>query len=107
MMLKATYVAAVFGALMISSTVAYGQQTAPAATPDAAPQAAQQPAAPAEDPNERICKAGDPIVGSRFSTGRVCHTRKEWDQIKKDSEAALYHQQMERSSIGPKSGISY
>jgi hypothetical protein len=90
-MLKVAYVAAAIGALMISSAMA--QQAAPSATPDAAPQATQQPAAPAEDPNERICKSGEPIVGSRFAASRVCHTRKEWDQIQKDSQAALYHQQ--------------
>ena len=100
MMLKGMYVAAAFGALMISSTVAYGQQTTPAATPDAAPQATQQPAAPADDPNEVVCHAGQPIVGSRFPTGRVCHTRREWDQIQKDSQAELFRQQMERSSGG-------
>ena len=107
MMLKGMYVAAAFGALMISSAVAYGQQTAPAATSDAAPQATQPPAAPADDPNEVICKAGAPIVGSRFPTGRTCHTRKEWDQIKKDSQEALFHQQMGRSSTGPSSGIDH
>jgi hypothetical protein len=93
------YSAAAFGALMISSAVAYGQQTAPAATPDAAPQATQQ-AAPADDPNEVICRAGEPIIGSRFPGPRICRTRKEWDQIKRDSQDALYHQQMQRSCSG-------
>jgi hypothetical protein len=108
MMLKGMYVAAAVGALMISSAVAYGQTAAtPTATPDAAPQATQQPGAPAEDPNEVVCKAGAPIVGSRFSTGRTCHSRKEWDQIRKDSQDTLYHQQMERSSTGPSSGTGH
>src|ERR1700677_2044411 len=102
MMLKGTYVAAVFGALMISSTVAYGPQAAPAATPAPAPQPTQQRAAPADDPYEVVCHAGQPIVGSRFPTGRTCHTRKEWDQIQKDSQEALFHQQMERSANGGK-----
>jgi hypothetical protein len=44
-----------------------------------------------------VCRAGEPIVGSRFPGPRVCHTRKEWDQIKRDSQEALFHQQMERS----------
>lgn len=95
MMLRRVCVAAVFGAVMISSAVA--QQAAPAATPDAAPQATQQPAAPADDPNEMICRSGEPIIGSRFPGPRTCHTRKEWDQIKRDSQEALFHQQMQRS----------
>jgi|SRR5277367_686645 len=108
MMLKGMYVAAAFGALMISSAVAYGQTApTPTATPDAAPQATQQPGAPAEDPNEVVCKAGAPIVGSRFPTGRICHSRREWDQIKKDSQDTLYHQQMERSSTSPTSGWAH
>ncbi|HUO93480.1 MAG TPA: hypothetical protein VMU22_11185 [Rhizomicrobium sp.] len=96
---KVTLFAGIIGVVMMST--AYAQQTAPAGQPDAAPQATQQlPAAPAEDPNEVICHAGQPIVGSRFPTGRVCHTRKEWDQIQRDSQQELFHQQMERSSGG-------
>jgi len=79
------------GGLLMSTTAGFAQQMAqatPATTPDAAP---------ADDPNEIICKAGAPVVGSRFSTGRQCHSRKEWDQIKRDSQAALQQQQMERS----------
>jgi hypothetical protein len=107
MMSKGMFSAAAFGALMISSAVAYGQQAAPAATPDAAPQATQQPTQPAEDPNEIICKAGAPVVGSRLPTGRTCHSRREWDQIKRDSQEALYHQQMDRASTEPKSGSEH
>ena len=95
MRLNATYFAAAIGALMMSSAVA--QQAAPAATPDAAPQATQQQGAPADDPNEVVCRAGEPIVGSRFPGPRTCHTRREWDQIKRDSQDALFHTQMNRS----------
>jgi len=103
-MQKVTLFAGIIGAVMMST--AYAQTTAPAAGPDAAAPAAApaaaQPAALAEDPNEIVCHAGEPVVGSRFPTGRVCHTRKEWDQIKKDSQEALFHQQMERSASGGK-----
>jgi len=70
-------------------------QSAPATAPAAAP--ATQ-AAPADDPNEIICHAGEPELGSRFPGPRTCHTRREWDQIQRDSQDALIHQQMERSS---------
>src|SRR5271165_6084690 len=92
-MLKAAYGAALAALLMSSAVYA---QTTPSTTPDAAPQAMQQPA-PADDPNEVICRAGEPIIGSRFPGPRTCHTRKEWDQIKRDSQEALFHQQMQRS----------
>lgn len=102
MRLNIAYIAAAFGALMITSAVA--QQAAPAATPDAAPQATQQQGAPADDPNEMICRAGEPIVGSRFPGPRTCHTRREWDQIKRDSQEALFHQQMNRACSSTGSG---
>jgi Spy/CpxP family protein refolding chaperone len=92
-MLKAAYSAAL-AALLVSSAV-YAQTTPPV-TSNAPAQATQQPA-PADDPNEMICHAGEPIIGSRFPGPRTCHTRKEWDQIKRDSQEALFHQQMERS----------
>jgi hypothetical protein len=98
-MQKVRVFAGVVGAIMMSS--AYAQtMTAPAATPAAAPTATEQQAAPADDPNEIICHAGEPIVGSRFPTGRVCHTRKEWDQIRRDSQQELYREQMQRASGG-------
>jgi hypothetical protein len=83
---------------MMSAGIAMAQGTAaPAATPAPAP-AAQ--AAPQDDPNEIICHEGQPELGSRFPGPRQCHTRKEWDQIKRDSQDALMHQQMERSANG-------
>jgi hypothetical protein len=99
---------------VLLSTSALAQQTtpatAPATAPTAAPATTAQPAAtttaatvaPGEDPDERICRSGEPILGSRFPGPRVCHTRKEWAQIQQDSQNALYHQQMERSSGGGK-----
>jgi hypothetical protein len=93
-MRKATIFAGAIGSLMTFS--AYAQTTAPAAAPATAPQVQQ--AAPADDPDERICKSGEPILGSRFPGPRVCHTRKEWDQIQRDSQQELYREQMQRGS---------
>jgi hypothetical protein len=86
---KSGLFALVLGGLLVSP-LALAQQTT--ATPAAAPQAA-----PADDPNEVICHSGEPILGSRFPGPRQCHTRKEWDRIKQDSQEALFHQQMQRS----------
>ena len=99
------FVILVGGALL--SAPAWAQQTtpdspaAPEATQPATATVAAQPAAPAEDPNEVICRNGEPILGSRFPGPRICHTRKEWAQIQQDSQNTLVHQQMERSSNGP------
>lgn len=91
--MRAAYVAAM-AALVMSP--AFAQTTAPAQTPGAAPQATTAPA-PADDPNEVICRAGEPVIGSRFPGPRQCRTRKEWDRIKQESQEALFHQQMQRS----------
>jgi hypothetical protein len=91
---KSTVLAMCIGGLLMASTSAFAQD-APAAAPAVSPQAA-----PTDDPNEVICHKGEPILGSRFPSSRVCHTRREWNQIQKDSQDALFHQQMERSSPG-------
>ena len=96
-MQRVTVFASVVGALMMSSASVFAQDAAPANTAAAAP--ATQ-AAPQDDPNEVICHSGEPILGSRFPGPRTCHTRKEWAQIQRDSQDALYHQQMERSANG-------
>jgi hypothetical protein len=88
-MQKIKCLALVVGGLALSPIVAVAQQAAP-------PQTTQQ-VAPADDPNEMVCHAGAPILGSRFPGPRICHTRKEWEQIRRDSQDALFHIQMERS----------
>ena len=75
------------------TTVAVAQQAPQASSPVPAQ------AAPAhDDPNEVICHPGEPILGSRLAPLRVCKTRGEWDQIRRDSASVLFQQQMERSS---------
>jgi hypothetical protein len=87
-------IALVVGGFVMASTAALGQEAQPAA----APQRAQPQAKAADDPNEIVCRPGDPILGSRLPTARICRTRKEWDQIQRDSASVLFHEQMERSS---------
>jgi len=98
---KVSLFAALVGGLLMCSTPLLAQSTtttAPAVVPAATAPAAQP--APQDDPNEMICKSGEPILGSRFPGPRVCRTRKEWDQIRRDSQDALYHQQMNRAGPG-------
>jgi len=92
-------VALVAGGVAIT-TMALAQQATP---PPAAPaQAAPVQATPGhDDPNEIICHPREPILGSRLSAGRICQTRREWDQLRRDSASVLFHQQMERSANCP------
>lgn len=92
------FLAAALGGLLMSTAATFAQQT----TQPAAPAAQTLPQQETEDPNEVICKAGEPIVGSRFPGPRTCHTRREWHQIQQDSQNALFQQQMERSAPGGK-----
>ena len=82
--------AVLLGGALLSQT-ALGQQAAPAPVPDVTQQGH-------DDPNEIICRPAEPILGSRLPGPRLCRTRREWDQLKRDSASVLFHEQMERSS---------
>jgi hypothetical protein len=57
-----------------------GQTTAPA-------EPAADPAAPAENPDEVICKKLPSETGTRLGKNRKeCHTRREWNQIAEESK---------------------
>lgn len=72
-MSKHIVLATALGCFLVSSGTGFAQQSPAPAAPTA-----QLPQAPeTEDPNEVICKSGEPIVGSRFAGPRICHTRKE------------------------------
>jgi hypothetical protein len=91
-MQKATSLAVLIGGLLLAST-AFAQQAAPIVTPDATQQKSST-----DDPNEIVCHAADPILGSRFPGPRVCRTRGDWLRIQRESQSVLFHEQMERSS---------
>lgn len=116
---KAQFFVVLAGGLLMSSASVLAQNApapAPAAAPvapapSAAPVAPAHPATPEvvkvvappqDDPNEVICKSGEPVIGSRFPGPRTCYTRREWAQVRKDSQDALFHQQMERAATGQK-----
>ena len=89
-MRKVSVLAVTLGTIVMSSASA--QEPAPAVAPATTPAAA-----PADDANAIVCHAGEPILGSRFPGPRVCHTRREWEQIKRDAQEVLIRQQMNRS----------
>lgn len=60
-------------------------QTPPAQTSQTqATQQKTQPAKPAHDPDEVICRRQDD-TGSRLGGTKICHTRAEWDEISRVS----------------------
>ena len=83
------YALSVAGLLVVPS-LASAQET-PAATP---PSTTAQ-SAPAEDPNDIICKTGAPTTGSRLGAQRTCHTRKEWADMQSQSQQDLSQTQLQ------------
>ena len=67
-------------AFVLASPV--GAQTQAPASGQPAP---QQTAAPQENPDEIICKEGTPVTGSRLGARKICHTRRQWDEISQNS----------------------
>ncbi|NUT01726.1 MAG: hypothetical protein HOP96_12210 [Sphingomonas sp.] len=69
-----------------------------AATPAAAPLA--QPTQPktAFDPNERICES-IPVIGSRLAKRRICATRAEWEEQRRQDRQAV--EQIQKQIGGP------
>lgn len=55
-----------------------------------------------EDPNEIVCRPGHAVTGTRIPGPRECHTRRDWDQMRKDSQQQLSTYQ-EQGLLGAKS----
>jgi hypothetical protein len=49
----------------------------------------QQTSSTASDPDQIVCKAGVPPIGSRIPAARECHTQRQWDQEREDAQKAL------------------
>jgi hypothetical protein len=54
---------------------------------------------PQLDKNEVICKRGEVTTGSRFPGPPICHTRMEWEQLRRDAQQLV--NQMNGGSSGP------
>lgn len=67
---------------------------------DSSPQS--EAAANKSDLDKVVCRAGEPVTGSRLPGPRVCHTQREWNDIRQQSQAAVTRIQMQskRSSLG-------
>ena len=81
--------ACVVALLSIASPVSAEETPAQPMTPaqPAATDTAQQPATPAEDPNEVICKKLPPETGTRLARAKKeCHTRREWEEMAEEAK---------------------
>lgn len=54
------------------------------------------------DPNEIICHAGKPEIGSHISGPPECHTRAQWEQMQRDAQKDLDRMQ----HVAPAGGSS-
>ncbi len=91
--------AVVLGGLAIT-TAAWAQEAGTTA-PTSSTIAVQ--AAPADDPNEVVCHSAEPTVGSRIPGSRVCHTRKQWADMQRDSAQMLGQTQQQGFTFNPSS----
>jgi hypothetical protein len=66
--------------------------------------AQSMPAAPAAsaDLDAIVCHAGETPIGTRLPGPRVCHTQREWNQIRLDSQQQV--QLMQNASGTPMAG---
>ena len=68
------------------------------AAPAASPALAQSSSSQQLDPNEKVCET-IPVIGSRLGKKRVCATRAEWEERKRDDRQAV--DQMQKQMVGP------
>ena len=81
---------------MLSGTIAMLFLTAQAA---ASPPARQgRIDAAIENPDQVICRAAEPVLGSRVARRRVCKTRAEWRMF--DEDRAQFRRDLNNSSKG-------
>lgn len=65
-------------------------------------QDAQQ--APANsDPDQIVCRDGDAVTGTRIRGARICHTQREWDDIRRQARDIVAHSEM-KGAMGNSKG---
>lgn len=99
-------------ALAAASAIASAEETPPPPSPPdqttqpappAQPAPAMTPAAAKDPMDEMVCRK-ETLTGSRLGGKRVCLTRREWDQITRDSQDALRKTQDKSGAKNPSSG---
>jgi hypothetical protein len=69
----------------------------------ATPSAAQQQSSTASDANEKICESIS-VIGSRLAKKRVCATRAEWEEQRRQDRQAM--EQIQKQIGGPCSVVA-
>jgi hypothetical protein len=77
--------------LLIGAAPAIGQSTSPAQ---------QQPGKPAKDPNEVVCEKQE-VIGSRLASQKVCKTRAEWAEQRRQDRMDVDKVQTLRGTNSP------
>lgn len=78
---------------MLRMIVIAGLLSVPVASPVLAQSAPQH-----LDPNEKVCET-IPVIGSRLGKKRICATRAEWEERKREDRQAV--DQMQKQMVGP------
>jgi hypothetical protein len=92
MRLSVFVVASVLAAGMLP-TVSFAQTADPAQTANTA-QTGDTAQTANTDLDQVVCRKTAPPVGTRLGGGRVCHTQREWDQMRKDAQMYVQQQQL-------------
>ena len=81
---------------MLAGTIALLLLSSQAATAQAPARAAN--ARPAPNPDQMICRAPEPVLGSRVARRRICRTRAEWQAF--EGDRAQLRRDIQNSSKG-------
>lgn len=85
-----------FAGLLVSTSLAFAD---PAQTGASATAAAPAPS-PDNDPDRIVCRSGTPPTGTRLPGSRVCHTQRQWDDLRRQSQEQLTRMQAVGSHLG-------
>jgi hypothetical protein len=84
---------------MLTGTIAMLLISLQGANASPPPTTAQQRAADAANLDQVICRAAEPVLGSRVARRRICRTRAQWQSFE-DDRAAL-RRDIQNSGKGP------
>jgi invasion protein IalB len=88
------------GLTLLSASLA---ATSAAVSAQQQPQAQPQAAGSGLNPNEVICEKQD-VTGSRLAHRKVCMTRSQWEDTRRQDRSAVEKVQTERGLIAPVPG---
>jgi hypothetical protein len=81
--------------VVCAPTLSFADDTTPATAPAAS--------ASGNDPDQIVCRKGEPITGTRLPGRAICHTQRDWDQIQRDSQGMTSQMEMNGTLHNPQS----